>query len=51
MTTAGGDRATKAESWMQTNIRIAVAMADLDLAFGELPFWASISADVRRGNV
>jgi len=51
MTNAGGDRASKGDSWMQTGVRIAVAMADLDLAFGELPFWAAISADVRRGNV
>jgi len=51
MTKAGGDRATTADAWAQNQVRINVPLADMDLAFGELPFWAAVSADVRRGTV
>jgi hypothetical protein len=46
MTKAGGS-----DAWAQSTLRINVPLSDMDLAFGELPFWATVSADVRKGTV
>jgi hypothetical protein len=51
MTSAGSDRVTASDAWANNALRINVAVADLDMAFGDSAFYKNIAADVRLGTV